>query len=228
MADYEHAKKVLGGYAGVEPDHLVITNGSFHALDLVLGFLFRAGDKIILPVPTFPCYEKFQKQGDLKFIKLNYSSNFSAQIILDKLKSISVQGLYLANPNNPIGYTFTKLEIKKIISEAKKKKVLVLLDEAYFEFCGITAVNLIDKYDNLVITRTLSKAFGLAGVRFGYIITNPKLAKKLEESKGPPYIISHLAMNIGVKMLSSSGQKKMRKYVSENNKTGPDLADFLT
>ncbi len=228
MTDYEHAKKVLGGYAGVEPDHLVITNGSFHALDLVLGFLFKAGDKILLPVPTFPCYEKFERQGDLKFIKLKYGPSFSAQTILEKLRSTLVQGLYLANPNNPIGYTFTKSEIEKIVTEANKRKVLVLLDEAYFEFCGITAVNLVGKHDNLVITRTLSKAFGLAGVRFGYIITNPKLARKLEEFKGPPYIISHLALNIGAKALSAIGQKKMKKYVSENNKTRKDLANFLT
>lgn len=225
--DYERAKKVLADYVGVKANHLVITNGSFHALDLVLGFLFKAGDKILMPVPTFPCYEKFEKTNKLKFVKLKYDSNFSAETILAKLGSASLNGLYLANPNNPIGYVFTKSELGKIIAAAKKKKVLVLLDEAYFEFCDITALDLVGKYNNLVITRTLSKAFGLAGVRFGYIVTNPELARKLEDFKGPPYIISHLALNIGTRALDPSGQKKMRKYVTASNKTRQDLADFL-
>lgn len=226
-ADYERAKNMLSDYAGVRPDRLVITNGSFHALDLVLGFLFKAGDKILLSVPTFPCYEKFENSGRLKFIKLKYGRDFSVQTILTQLKSATVRGLYLANPNNPIGYAFTKTEIGKIVSVAKKRKVLVLLDEAYFEFCRITAVDLIDKYDNLVITRTLSKAFGLAGVRFGYIITNPKLAAKLESFKGPPYVIGHLALKIGATALSVVGQKKMKKYVRNSNKTRQELTRFL-
>lgn len=225
--DYDCVKKILASYASVPVNNLLITNGSYHALDLVFSFLFRENEQILLPVPTFVFYDKFESSRKLRFKKLQYSKSFSSDTIIKHLELGQSRGLYISNPNNPIGYAFSLPEIEAILLCALRNKTLTIIDEAYFEFYGITTKSLIKKYPNLIILRTLSKAFGLAGARFGYVIAGVKMIKRLEKLKGPPYIVSHLALKAGVNSLANNKIKKMNQYVKENQKTRDDLEEFL-
>ncbi|MCC6290929.1 histidinol-phosphate aminotransferase family protein [Candidatus Nomurabacteria bacterium] len=225
--DYARAKKAIANYAAVAPNNLLITNGSYHALDLIFSFLFREKEQILLPVPTFVFYDKFELSRKLIFKKLPYSKSFSSQTIIKHLKSGRNRGLYISNPNNPIGYAFSHSELDSILLCASRNKTLTIVDEAYFEFYGITIKSLIKKYPELIILRTLSKAFGLAGARFGYVIAHEKMIEKLEKLKGPPYIVSHLALKAGIDSLGRVGIKKMNQYVRENQRVRSELEIFL-
>lgn len=91
--------------------------------------------------------------------------------------------IVLINPNNPTGTTISLNTIEKIVQ--KHPSLPVIVDEAYFEFTGVTAVHLLDTYPNLIITRTFSKAFSMAGLRLGYILAHPNLIAEFNKVRGP-------------------------------------------
>jgi len=223
--DYDAAKKTLASYCNISPIQLALTNGSFHALDLIFGSLLRAGTRVFIPVPTFPFYEKFEFSGHLKIEKVPCFDAMAVMKSLNRL-SASVRAIYLANPNNPLGYGFTKTELGNILDKVPKTRLFVV-DEAYYEFCGITAKSLISKHKNLIVVRTLSKAFGLAGARIGYVIANPQIIRRLERLKGPPYTINHFGLSL-VAQLTSSDFHEAQNYANEINQVKIKLTEKLS
>ena len=107
--------------------------------------------------------------------------------------------IIFSNPNNPTGYELSVEEIEELLSNFSNIKILV--DEAYIEFGGESALNLIEKYENLYITRTMSKAWGIAALRIGFVISNEKNIKELE-SFMVPYSINSISQEIAIKILS--------------------------
>ena len=168
-SDYEAARQRLANYTGLDAKNIAITNGSYHALDLIFGSFVKAGGEAIIPVPTFPFYQKLEWS---KHLKLKLPRYFSPTDYLKLESEISPETkvIYLANPNNPLGYQLESNFLTQLITRAAKAGILVVLDEAYYEFSGLTMQPLIEKYENLIIVRTLSKAFGLPGARMGYIL----------------------------------------------------------
>jgi histidinol-phosphate aminotransferase len=144
--------------------------------------------------------------------------------VVDSIKK-GVKLIVICNPNNPTG-TFTPLqEIEKILIKALKISAMVYVDEAYFEFCGITAAGLIDKYPNLIISRTFSKAFGLASMRIGYVLSSSQNIDEMMKIRGP-YDISMPAVIAASAALDD--KKEMEKYVDEvMNKAKPLVEDYF-
>jgi histidinol-phosphate aminotransferase len=110
--------------------------------------------------------------------------------------------IYLCSPNNPTGTTLSRRSVERILTNAPG---VVILDEAYAEFADEDRLDLLAKYDRLVITRTLSKAFGLAGLRVGYAVAAPDLAREIEKSRGP-YKVSALAEQAAIAALTQDRQ----------------------
>jgi histidinol-phosphate aminotransferase len=108
--------------------------------------------------------------------------------------------LYLCSPNNPTGNQFKKNDIEALIEEFSG---IVIVDEAYAEYADYSMTSLVDKYANLIVLRTFSKAFGLAGLRLGYTITNATLAKILTEKTPLPFPVSVFTLNMGGKLLEN-------------------------
>jgi histidinol-phosphate aminotransferase len=203
----------------------VLFNGSSNALDTIFTFLFSDKNTILLPVPNFTFYINFEKYKRLRFVKIPYKEDWSIEKITGKLKS-GIQGIYISNPNNPIGYLFSSKELEQLISRAAKNNTLAIIDEAYFEFSGVTVKDLTDSYPNLIVVRILSKAFGLAGLRIGYTITNRQMANILEELVRKPMTIG-LA---GLRKVSSFREidfRNITRYVRQINRTKRNFMDFL-
>ena len=136
-------------------------------------------------------------------------------------KSKNADVIYIDSPNNPTGFQFSKAEIQKII---KKFKGPIIIDEAYGEFSDYSVVNLVKNNDNLIVIRTFSKAFGLAGLRLGYFVANKRFTDIFSRVIQYPYPLNSLAIEVGILALQKSKQassifsliKKERERVIKN------------
>jgi histidinol-phosphate aminotransferase len=171
--EYAKLRQVLAEYIGVKIDNILPTNGS----DEVIEVVSRAyKGEVLIPIPTFSQYEASADRGRLSKVLVNclhegvYSLNYSAQ----QLEKASL--VWICNPNNPTG---TRIPRKNIIDILQRAKGMVIVDECNYEYLGETVVDLIDKYENLIISRSFSKNFGLAGLRLGFAVSNPQNIKRL-------------------------------------------------
>ena len=162
----------IATYAEAESDQLILGNGA----DEMLYYLFNAvrDNSNTFAISLSPSYFDYQSYCDavglsLKTIPLLEDFSIDLDNLLQLSDNSNCRLIIICNPNNPTGNLFPQDDIIKIIEQNPHK--LVLIDETYFEFSGVTMVNLIDKYPNLVIVRTFSKAFSAAGLRFGYMIS---------------------------------------------------------
>ena len=159
------------------------------AIEILYNFcnVFLQKKDVLIPVPTFGEYEVASKLADskLKFFK---TMNLSKDIDLF-CKAIPKKGcVFICNPNNPTGQLVSKKHLESIIDIAKKKSSIVFVDECFIELVQNTnssVISLVKKYDNLFVLRSLTKSFGLAGIRIGYAITSKQMAETLKKIKVP-------------------------------------------
>lgn len=162
----EPGEKLVAGFLGVDPAQLLLTNGADEGIDLVCRAYLDAGDEIIIIVPAFAMYEIFAQTVGAKAIRVPAGPEF--QFPCEKvLAAISprTRVVVITNPNNPTGVAVSRADIMRVLEAAPH--AAVLLDEAYFDFCGRTMLDQTGKIPNLFVARTFSKAYGLAGVRLG-------------------------------------------------------------
>jgi histidinol-phosphate aminotransferase len=190
----EKLRESIANYVGVTADSIIAGAGSDEIIDLLIRLFIEPGDKICQPVPTFAMYSTFNELVGGQTISVSMDEHFdiSEEEILSAVNN-GVKIVFLTSPNNPTGRLIDKNLVKKILT----KDVLVIVDEAYYEFSGQTCVDLISEHSNLVILRTFSKWAGLAGMRIGYGVMHPKLVSHLLVIK-PPYNIS-VAAELAVK-----------------------------
>ena len=171
--EYTKLREILAEYVGVKMENILPANGS----DEVIEIVSRAyKGEVLIPIPTFSQYEASADRGRLSKVLVNclhdgeYTVNYSDR----QLKNASL--VWIGNPNNPTG---TRIPRENIIDILQKAKGMVVVDECNYEYLGETVVDLIDKYENLIISRSFSKNFGLAGLRLGFAISNPQNIKRL-------------------------------------------------
>jgi histidinol-phosphate aminotransferase len=236
--EYTKFSAKLARYLRTSPSKLMLTNASDEAIKTIFDTYIEKGEEIILPTPTFPMFRIYAEVAEAKIKQILYSKNlsFPTKKVLDAI-SKKTKIVVLVNPNNPTGTPIDKKDIIKIIEKAKNS--LVILDEAYFQYSEETCISLIDKYDNLVIVQTFSKAFGLGGLRLGYIISNEENIKNLKKVNSP-YSVNTAALVAASTALNDdeymkwylSEVKKGRKLIYEELKklrikTFPTTGNFL-
>lgn len=183
----------MAPHFGVHPAEMLLSNGIDDALRLIADAFLEAGRTVLLVEPTFPMYRFFAEQRDARVRSWRYDSGLSFPLkqALHELRA-GPSIFFLANPNNPTGMLLSKLELKKILNAAER--TLVVLDEAYYEFSGVTALPWIRRYKNLIVTRTFSKVTGLAGLRLGCVFGHEELIKILKRAESPfPVSIAAIA-----------------------------------
>lgn len=181
----------IAKYAQVDADSLMITNGSDQGMELIFRTFVSAGNKVIIPSPSFAMFYQVAQVQGAEIIKPKYKSDgsFPFKEVMELLKQ-KPKMLIICNPNNPTGTLLPFEKIEAILKAAGD--TLVYVDEAYFEFSGVTAVKLIEKYPNLFVTRTFSKAFGLAALRIGYLMSCKENIDEMLKVRGP-YDINQIA-----------------------------------
>lgn len=187
--DMSEIKKLYAKYAKTKPENIIAGNGSDEVLELIIGSIIDDDKKVLTLGPDFVMYDFFTSkfQGSLVKYDIDTSMKFDVDEFIELGKKENVDLIIFSNPNNPTGIAVTKKEIVKILKEFKDK--IVIIDEAYYEFNGESVVSCINEYKNLIVTRTLSKAWGLAALRMGFLITNEDRIKDILDYK-VPYTIS--------------------------------------
>lgn len=209
--EYEEGRRRLAKFFGVKPEELVLTNGTDDAIKVICETFVEPGDLLLVPAPTFPVYQFFHEVAGGRVERIYYDKSFRLPLrnALKVLKK-KVRWVALANPNNPTGTMIPKRDLQRMLEAAPN--TLFVVDEAYYEFSGQTVLPWIRKYPNLIVTRTFSKAFGLAALRLGCILTNAKLADDLRRGQNP-FPVNSLAL---VGALAAINQASYaRRYAEE-------------
>ena len=179
-------RQALSSYVGVGPEQLVAGNGSDELIDLLLRIFVGPGDQVIIPSPSFGMYSVNTEFCGGEAVLVPRDANFEIDLEAVKLAiNDRTKAVLLCSPNNPSGNTVSEAEVRALLDTGR----LVVVDEAYFEFCGQTAMPLLAEYPNLVALRTFSKWAGLAGLRIGLGAMHPDLAGTIMTVK-PPYNVN--------------------------------------
>ena len=186
---YAHElKRLLAGYAGVREDELVTGCGSDDVLDSVMRAFGEPGvDAVAFPSPSFSMIPTFARMNALRPIDVPLTGDWDADA--DAMLATGAKLIYLCSPNTPTGTLTSERTIRRIVDEAPG---IVILDEAYAEFAGISHVAEAPAWSRVLVTRTLSKAFGLAGLRVGYGTGAAWLVREVEKARGP-YMVNAMA-----------------------------------
>ncbi len=212
----------LSHYVGLPMESILVTNGSDDALELLMNTYLDPGDKVVTAYPTYAHALLFARARGANIVKVVYPDVFKADVeaIISAIDE-RTKLVYLVNPNNPTGTFFHAEEMERILKAAPR--ALVLSDEAYYEFCGETMVPLIKKYENLLVTRSFSKAFALAALRIGYLMANPNTVRQLTRIYNPKSV-NALAQIAAAATLDDIGHYE--KYVREVNAAKKIIEDF--
>lgn len=195
-------KEELARYNKVMPENIIPTNGSDEALELIAKVFITLNDEVIMPLPSYPCFESVSQMMGAKIITVPLEKDFSLDINrLLKPVTKKTKIVWIANPNNPTGnILLTKKQIEYV---AKRVNCLLVVDECYFELGGVTGASLIKSYPNLIIVRSFSKIFALAGVRLGYLICNQEAATFLNrlQQTNQVFCVNRFALATSVAIL---------------------------
>lgn len=182
-------RQILSNYVKVAPECIVAGNGSDELIDLLLRIFVGTGDNIIIPTPTFGMYAFNAGLCGGEAIGVPRDENFEIDVeAVKQAITPRTKAIIIACPNNPTGNIASEADIRALLDTG----VLVVVDEAYYEFSGVTMVPLLERYPNLVVLRTFSKWAGLAGLRIGLGAMHPDLARTLMGIK-PPYNVNQAA-----------------------------------
>jgi histidinol-phosphate aminotransferase len=200
---FEELYRQLAKYTDIDKKYLAVGNGSDQIIELILS-TFGKGQRVSVFTPTFSYFiNRCELHGlTVNRVGLNKKDNtLNKEEFLQSAKQCDI--VYICSPNNPTGNQFDKQSVLEIIAALKDK--LVLIDEAYVEFANYSLGSYAStKCDNVIILRTLSKAFGLAGARVGYLISNKRFAEIFRSSIQSPYSLNSLSLTIAATVLSQS------------------------
>lgn len=214
----------LAGYTDLpSADHLLVTNGSDDALALVCNTFLDPADEVVVPSPTYTHFLVFAQAKGGRLVRVRFDDPFEVQ--LDRiLAAISprTKVIYLVSPNNPTGVVYERAAVERVLDHAPH--AIVIVDEAYHEFYGQTVMPLVRTRTNLVVTRTFSKSFGMAGLRIGYLAAHPDVVTELKRIFNPKSVnvLGQIAARAALGDLDY-----LNRYVSEVNASKPLLVDFF-
>ena len=178
--DQSEIYDTLSAYLKVSEDEILISSGIDGSIKSIFEIFTKKDDKIAVLHPTYAMYEVYSNLFKTKLFKINYNNfKLNKKKLFSLIKNSEKKIIFIPNPNQPIEDNLSLKEIENICKVCKKKKVLVVIDEAYYMFGAPTAIKLRKKFENILILRTFSKSFGVPSIRFGYVIGNKKLIKIL-------------------------------------------------
>ena len=191
--EYGEAKQAIASYFHVHPDQFVFTNGTDEAIQVFVNAYVDDGQEVLLLKPSYAMYRFYSEVAGAKIVEVEYPQpgmEFPLQAVLDAI-SPNTRAVMLANPNNPTGTGISLLGIERILHRARK--AVVLIDEAYYEFSGVTAITEIERVPNLFVCRTFSKVFGMAAMRLGCLFSHEANIHYLHKAQSP-YSVNALAV----------------------------------
>ncbi|HEX5431306.1 MAG TPA: aminotransferase class I/II-fold pyridoxal phosphate-dependent enzyme, partial [Bryobacteraceae bacterium] len=206
--EYAEALRELASFFGVSSEEFALTNGTDEAIQLLVHTFVESGSNVIALKPSYAMYRFYAELAGACIHEIGYCQE-TLEFPLDELIGAirpETRAILIANPNNPTGSAVQLGGIRKILEAARHAAVLI--DEAYFEFSGITALPWIREYKNLFVSRTFSKVYGMAAMRFGCLFSYAENVQWLRKAQSP-YSVNSLAA------LAARAAVRDREYVEE-------------
>lgn len=210
--EYVEAKAELADFFNVAETEMAITNGTDEAIQVMINAFVDDGDDVIILQPSYAMYKFYSEVAGASIREIPYREGTLAFPLEELLQAIrpETRAILISNPNNPTG-TAIKLDgIERILKRAPEAAVLI--DEAYYEFCGITAMRLIDEYPNLFVSRTFSKVYGMAAMRVGCLFSDARNIEFATKAQSP-YSVNMLAALAARAAIRDTGY--ITRYVTE-------------
>ena len=207
--NYTQLKEAIVNYIGCKIENISVGNGSSELLDLCVKTFVDTNELILSLDPTFSMYSIYAKIVNSRYIGAGEGNDFIINVddVIKSIKENDPKLTIICNPNNPTGTTIKRDDVLRIV---KSTDNVVIVDEAYMEFSNESVVDEIENYDNLIVVKTMSKAFSMAGIRTGYLIANEELVKTIEKVR-PPYNLNSISALLATKALKQ--KDKMLSYV---------------
>ncbi len=205
LGGVERLVQSISKYLKIPSSMIGVGNGSDQILDLILANFATTKTKILTSNPTFGFFEERCKLYSIPMIAIPFSKDMKLNVNEFKKQSKNANILYLDSPNNPTGFQFSKNELQQLV---KSFDGLVIIDEAYGEFSKYSLANMAKTQSNLVVVKTLSKSFGLAGLRLGYFIANKQFTEAFNTILQYPYPLSTLTIEAGILAFEKAQQVK--------------------
>ncbi len=190
--DYTSVRATLSAFFGVRSEEMLLTNGTDEAIQVLVNTYVDDGDEVIILRPSYAMYRFYSEVAGAKVVEVAYVPPAVEFPLADVLAAITpaTKALLISNPNNPTGTAIGLPAIEQILQAAPH--AAVLMDEAYFEFCGVTALGLVGQYPNLFVSRTFSKVYGMAAMRMGCMFSQAENVAFLHKAQSP-YSVNVLA-----------------------------------
>jgi histidinol-phosphate aminotransferase len=210
--EYADAKRELSAFFDIDPDDFVLTNGTDEAIQVLVNTYIDDNDEVLLLHPSYAMYRFYAELAGAKLRELPYQAEKLAFPLEELLEAITpdTKAVLIANPNTPTGTGTSRPGVERILEKAENAAVLI--DEAYFEFSGITVLPLLQDYPNLFVSRTFSKVYGMAAMRFGCLFSQNGNVEFLQKSQSPYSVntVATIAARAAIK-----DKSYIEKYVTE-------------
>jgi histidinol-phosphate aminotransferase len=223
----------LADFAGWEPEGILVGNGSNELIQALMMVTVGRGTRVLINEPTFTLYRQLATtlEGEVVSVPLTGELQYDSQALIQAVRKNLPAVTIICSPNNPTGCV---LELRDLSALLEMTSGLVVIDEAYVEFGGESAVALLRRYPNLVLLRTFSKAMALAGLRVGYLLTSPELAKEISKAILPYNlnIFSRTAAEVALEVFANCLKSLVETICAERDrlylglKSVPGLSPF--
>jgi histidinol-phosphate aminotransferase len=214
----------LAGFAGWRADGVVVGNGSNELIQATLMVTVGEGRRVLISEPTFALYRQITTVlgGEVISVPLDAGLGFDVAALRETVARERPDVTILCSPNNPTGCRVEEDELERLLKETSG---LVLVDEAYYEFSGRTVAPLLERHTNLAVFRTFSKAMGLAGLRVGYLLASPELAREVGKAVLPYNLnaFSQTAAEVAVELYDAELRPTVERIVAERERLFAEL-----
>lgn len=218
-------KAAISKFKGINEEKIFLGNGSDEIIDLCFRVFCNPGsDKVLTFTPTYGMYEVSASVNDIEVLKVPLNKNFQIdpESVKPLLSDKNLKLVFICSPNNPTSNSMNYFDVENILSNFNG---IVVIDEAYVDFSEKPSfIKLVDKYPNMVVMQTFSKAFGLAAVRVGMAFSNPAIIQYFNKLK-PPYNISTINQKAALRKLGKVGEynNQIKKIKRERERLSADL-----
>ena len=237
--------RALARFSGWRADGILAGNGSNELIEALLLVTVGPGTKVVIPEPTFTLYALMTTilggepvrvpmtmagdasdggdVGRMRPIHSRAGFRYEVEAILEARRASGASVTIVCSPNNPTGTSLALADVERLCREGDG---LVVIDEAYHEFCGRTAVPLLERHPNLIVLRTFSKAMALAGLRVGYLLASPELVREINKAR-LPYNMNFFSQAAAIAALEEKEvlAESVRRLVAERERLLARLAD---
>lgn len=197
----EEFRQAASKALGVPSNWIIVGNGSDELLNVVMRACVEPGRKVVYPTPTYVLYYTLTQMQSAEIVEISYREDY--RLPLEELIAANGAVTFIATPNSPSGHAVPIEELRKL---ATKVSGVLVIDEAYVDFAQENALELVKEFENVIVIRTLSKGYSLAGVRLGFAIANPRLLSGLYKVKDS-YNVDAIACAVGAAAMSDQVYK---------------------